>query len=133
MEPTLADRILAANAELLEKGNAKATGEFFAPDYVAHVTDRDLRGLAWLSGFVTQLRKAFPDLEVEVDVLVREGDRVAWQRTCRATHRASFQGFPATGATTVWRDMVVTRFEDGKIAEEWAISDLAERLLAARR
>lgn len=30
-------------------------------------------------------------------------------------------------------DMVTSRFRDGKIAEEWVISDLAERLLLARK
>ncbi len=29
--------------------------------------------------------------------------------------------------------MVVSRFRDGLIAEEWVISDLAERLLLARK
>jgi hypothetical protein len=28
----------------------------------------------------------------------------------------------------VWRDMVVTRYEAGKVAEEWSVSDLGERL-----
>jgi hypothetical protein len=29
--------------------------------------------------------------------------------------------------------MLTSRFEDGRIAEEWVITDLAERLLLARR
>ena len=132
MNQTLADCILAANEELLDKGNAGAAAEFFAPTYVVHLTDQDLRGPQVVKGFVNELRRAFPDLRVEVDVLVSEGNRVAWQRTHRATHQADFKGFPASGRTILWRDMVVTRFEDGMIAEEWAISDLAERLLAAR-
>ena len=132
MSQTLADCILAANEELLNKGNASAAAEFFAPTYVVHLTDQDVRGRRFVKGFVKELRRAFPDLRVEVNVLVSEGNRVAWQRTLRATHQADFKGFPASGRTILWRDMVVSRFEDGMIAEEWAISDLAEHLLAAR-
>jgi hypothetical protein len=33
----------------------------------------------------------------------------------------------------MWRDMVTSRFRDGLVAEDWAISDLAERLLLARK
>jgi len=127
------ERILAANQELLDKGNADAAAEFFAPTYVVHLTDRDRRGPQFVRAFVGELHRAFSDLRAEVEVLVEEGERVAWQRTLRATHRASFKGFPPSGRTTVWRDMIVTRFEDGLIAEEWALSDLAEHLLAARR
>jgi predicted ester cyclase len=78
-------------------------------------------------------RRAFPDAEVEVEILAESKDRVAWQRTLRATHQGSFKGFPATGRPIVWRDMVVSRFRDGLIAEDWLIPDLAERLLLGRK
>ena len=78
-------------------------------------------------------RRAFSDLQVEVEVLVKAKDRVAWQRTVRATHKGNFKGFPATGHPIVWRDVVTSRFRDGLIAEDWVITDLAERLLLARK
>lgn len=132
MPGTLADRIVAANAELIDNGNAGAAAEYFAAGYVLHVADQAFRGPQAVKRFVNELRKSFPDLRAEVEILVSAGDRVAWQRTLRATHKAAFKGFPASDRPIVWRDMVVTRFEDGKIAEDWALSDLAERLLAAR-
>jgi hypothetical protein len=33
----------------------------------------------------------------------------------------------------VWRDVVTSRLDAGLIAEDWSISDLAERLLLARK
>ena len=77
--------------------------------------------------------EAFSDVAVDVDILVESGDRVAWQRTMRATHSGPYAGFPATGKSLVWRDMLTTRFEGDRIAEEWGVSDLAERLLLARK
>ena len=132
MNRKLADRILAANEVLLDKGEVSAVGEFFAPSYVVHLTDRDARGHKMVRAFVDELRRAFADLRAEVEILAGEENRVAWQRTLRGTHRADFQGFPASGRPIVWRDALVTRFEKGLIAEEWAVSDLAERLLRAR-
>ena len=67
--------------------------------------------------------------QVEVEILVKTKDRVAWERTLRATHKGAFKGFPATGRPIVWRDMVISRFRNGLIAEDWVITDLAERLL----
>lgn len=127
-------RIDAANAELIVKGRLDAAEEFFTQDYVAHVTDRKLTGgPAFVREFVTMLHDAFSDLEVEVEILVDSGDRVAWQRTITGTHTGAFRGFPASGRRVVWRDMVTSRFDDGRIAEDWVVTDLAERLLLSRK
>ncbi|HRW61363.1 MAG TPA: ester cyclase, partial [Defluviicoccus sp.] len=60
-------------------------------------------------------------------------DRVAWQRTLRGKHLGAFKGFPPSERPLVWRDMVTSKFRNGQIAEEWIVTDLAERLLAARK
>lgn len=133
MSRSMASRIEAANAALLANGDVDAVDRFFAPDYVAHGTGRDMAGHGAVRRLVGMYRRAFPDLRVEVEILVKARDRVAWQRTIRATHMGDFKGFPATGRRIVWRDMVTSRFRDGLIAEDWVISDLAERLLRARR
>jgi steroid delta-isomerase-like uncharacterized protein len=125
--------IRAANDTLLVRGDLGAIGQFFAVDYLAHVTEHDARGHALVRGVVEAYRRAFPDLTVDVQVLVEADDRVAWARTVRATHRAAYKGFPATGRPIVWRDVVTSRIEAGLVAEEWVISDLAERLLLARK
>jgi steroid delta-isomerase-like uncharacterized protein len=138
MARSQAARIEAANAALLAEGRLDAVGDFFAPDYVAHLTDQEIPvdgrgGHEAIRTIIGMYRRAFPDLKVQVEILVDGKDRVAWQRTLRATHRGEFKGFPATGRAIVWRDMVTSRFRDGLIAEDWVISDLAERLLLARK
>jgi hypothetical protein len=60
-------------------------------------------------------------------------DRTAWQRTFRGVQEAAYLEFPACGKNVCWRDVVVSRFQDGLIAEEWFISDLAEQLLLSRK
>jgi hypothetical protein len=134
MSRSLASKIEAANSALITNGNLDAVGEFFASDYVAHLTDQDMTGgHAAIREVGDIYRRAFSNLQVEVEVLVEAKDRVAWQRTVRATHKGNFKGFPATGRPIVWRDMVTSRFRDGLIAEDWVITDLAERLLLARK
>ena len=39
-------------------------------------------------------------------------------------------GIPPTGQKVEWRDMVVTRFDGEKIAEDWAVSELAGQLFS---
>jgi len=134
MDRSPASRIREANSEIIGNGNLDAIGEFFSPDYVAHLTEQDLTGgHVAIRNFLGTLKGAFPDLRIEVEILVEGGDRVAWQRTLRGTHRGDFMGFPASGREIIWRDMVTSRFHDGLIAEDWVITDLAERLLLARK
>jgi predicted ester cyclase len=130
----LASKIHAANSALIVDGNLDAVADFFAPDYVAHLTDQDITGgHDAIRRVIGMYQNAFSDLEVEVEILVEGTDRIAWQRTISATHRGSFKGFPGTGRSLRWRDMITSRFRNGLIAEEWVNSDLAERLLLARR
>ena len=133
MSPSPASTIETANAVLLVDRRLDATDAYFTPDYVAHGTDGDLSGgPAAVRRYVGMLHAAFPDLEVDVEILVEAHDRVAWHRTVRGTQSGAFMGFPATNRRIAWRDMVTSRFEDGRIAEEWVVTDLAEHLLKAR-
>lgn len=123
-----------ASSALFVEGDLDAVSKYFASDYVVHLTDEDTcGGHALIRSVVGLYRGAFPDLSVEVAVLVESSDRVAWQRTMRAKHTGAFKGFPGTGQRMVWRDMVVSRIVAGLIAEEWVVTDLAERLLFARK
>jgi steroid delta-isomerase-like uncharacterized protein len=134
MNGTLASKIEAANAALITNGDLDAIGEFFTPDYVVHLTDQEMTGgHAAVRRVLDMYRRAFPDLQVEVEILVEAKDRVAWQRTLRGTHRGDFKGFPATGRPIVWREMATSQFRGGLVAEDWFITDLAERLLLARK
>ena len=134
MSRSHASRIEAANSALIVNGDLGAIGEFFSPDYVVHLTDQDMTGgHDVVRRIVSTYRRAFRDVQIEVEILVKAKDRVAWQRTLRATHKGNFKGFPATGRPIVWRDMVTSRFHDGLIVEDWVITDLAERLLLARK
>ena len=64
-------------------------------------------------------RSAFPDLAVNVDLMVAEGDLVAVRWTARGTNTGTGNGVPATGRKVEVSGTAIFRFEDGKIAEEW--------------
>lgn len=125
--------IRQANEAVLEQGRHEAIADYFASTYVAHVAGQQMKGHDAVAGVIAALRRAVPDLKVGVEVLVEGGDRIAWLRTCQGTQSGPFKGFPASGKVLQWRDMVVSHFEGSLIAEEWVVTDLAERLLLARK
>ncbi len=134
MEESLASKIKKANTMLINNGNLEVVGDFFASDYIVHLTDRVMKGgHSTVRNILRSLRQSFPDIEVEVDILLEGESRVAWQRTLRGTHEARFKNFPASDLQIVWRDMVTSQFCDGLITEEWVLTDLAEQLLLSRK
>ena len=134
MEMSLASKIKEANTTLIVNGNLDRIGDFFTQDYTVHLTGRDIKGgHSIVQDIISSLWKSFHDTQVDVEILLEGEDRVAWQRTLRATHKGKFKSFPASGLQIVWRDMVTSQFRDGLIAEEWVITDLAEQLLLSRK
>lgn len=126
--------IESANSALIVHGNLNEVADFFTADYVAHVTGQDfVGGHDVVRKIVRAYRRAFSDIEAEVEILVKAKNRIAWQRTLRAKQTRAFKGFSATNRMVVWRDMIVSEFRDGLIAEDWVVTDLAEKLLLARK
>lgn len=131
---SLSSKIKAANQTLIANGDHDAIKTFFSPDYVAHLTGQDVAGGHKLVRSLLELyQRAFPHPKVQIEILLEGPDRIAWQRTLRAKHEGAFKGFPASGREIVWRDVITSQFQDGLIAEEWVISDLAEQLLLSRK
>lgn len=134
MSGSLACSFEDANASLIASKKLDAVERFLTKDYVAHVAGIELTGgHDTVRSILDALSRAFPGIDVEVEILIAGNDRVAWQRTLRGTQSGMYKGFPASDREIVWRDMVTSRFRDGLICEEWVVTDLAEQLLLARK
>jgi steroid delta-isomerase-like uncharacterized protein len=59
---------------------------------------------------------AFPDVQINVEDMIGEGDKVVVQWTFHGTHRGPFQGIPATGKIVEWDGLDLYTITDGKIA-----------------
>jgi predicted ester cyclase len=86
-------------------------------DFVDHVNVLEYRGHEGARRSVALYLELFADLRFVVDDQVSEGDRVASRWTLHGTHR---------GRSVTLRGIVISRFDDGKIIEDWAASDTME-------
>lgn len=94
----------------------------YTPDFVGHggaTTFTHAQGMAEARGW----RTAFPDLKVDVDLIVAENDLVSVRWTARGTNTGSGNGIAATGRAVQVTGTTIFRFEDGAIAEEWTSGD----------
>ena len=103
--------------EVCSGKNLNGIPDVYHPEFVDHVNALEYRGHDGARRSVSLYLKLFPDLSFVVDDQVTEGDRVASRWTLHGTHR---------GRSVTLRGIVISRFEDDRIIEDWAASDTIE-------
>jgi steroid delta-isomerase-like uncharacterized protein len=113
--------VLRFYEEVWNEGNVDVTSEVFAPDYVRHDLrpSRALPGPAGQAKVAADFRTAFPDLRMELDLILAEGDLVAARWTTEGTNSGPWGGRPPTGKRARFCGVNIFRFRDGKVAELW--------------
>lgn len=66
---------------------------------------------------------AFPDLRLKVKEILGVSGRVAVRAELKGTHKAEFQGVPATGKPVCVEFHEFHQFENGLIAQTWYMAD----------
>ena len=112
-------------AEFLNTGNMALVDENVAPNFVRHDLGGgpDVVGPEGVKLFVGAVRAAFPDIEMTIDDVIGEGEKVVIRYTLRGTHTGEFQGIAATGKKVTWAGINIYRWEGGKVAETWQLLD----------
>jgi steroid delta-isomerase-like uncharacterized protein len=106
-----------------QTGDLSALDDICAPDFVHHGPGipPDLDGFKQM---VPIFRSAFSDVEVDIEDLIAEGDRVVDRITVRGTHSGDFMGIPPSGKQWEMQEIHIARIVDGKIAERWTMVDM---------
>ena len=119
-----ARRLYQTVSEGLKRGNLDQMDEFVAHDVRDHNPEPGQDpGLDGLKRFFLSLRDAFPDLEISVEDMIAEGDKVVTRALFRGTHRGDYQGMPASGKQMVVEVIDILRLENGKVVERWGLGD----------
>ena len=119
--PTEENKALARRSwEIVSPDNLDLIEEIYAPDFVWHEPDQDIRGYEQAKQFVSSFFAAFPDLNISVDDVIAEGEKAVSRYTIRGTHQGETEEFgPPTGKQVELEGITIHRIEDGKIVEEW--------------
>jgi steroid delta-isomerase-like uncharacterized protein len=115
--------------EVWNKGRAEAVTEMMSEECVNHGlsgdADNPLRGASGFLPFHTQFREAFPHIEVVVEDVLAEGDKVAARCSVRGKHEGDGLGFKATEAMVDFSGIGIGRVANGKFVETWNSFDFA--------
>jgi len=110
-------------AEVWNNGRADAIEEMFDENGIAHGLSDDpsqpITGPQEFRPFHTLFRDAFPNMEIVVEDMIAEGDKVAARCSVRAKHEGDFLGKEATQSPVEFTGMTIVRIANGKIVEAW--------------
>jgi steroid delta-isomerase-like uncharacterized protein len=119
------DLVRRFHAELLAARDPAVVDAFFGDGFVSHNMPPGFPpGRDGVKLFFSTFRDAFPDIEVEVDELVAEGDRVAVATTFTGTHTGSIMGMEPTGKRVSVTGIDIVRVAEGRIVEHRGLTDV---------
>jgi predicted ester cyclase len=112
--------------EIFNKGNLDRIAEFVSEDFTNHNPPRGFQpppGIEGAREFWGMVRTAFPDMNVEIEVIIGEDDTVAEHSIIRATHDGPWMTVEPTGKKVVWDMSNMYRVQDGKLTDRWGAFD----------
>src|SRR5215213_9222890 len=115
-------KILARRSweEIVNQRNLDALEEIYAPNFVWHEPDQDIQGYEQAKQFASTFFDAFPDINISVEDVIAEGDKVVTRYTIRGTHQGEIEEVGApTEKRMELKGITIHRFEGDKIVEEW--------------
>ena len=111
--------------EMWNRGDSAAVEELIHEDLVEHgAFGGAAGGREDARRTVASFRAAFPDLVLEIDDLVGEGEHVALRWSGGGTHEGEFMGAPPTGNRVEIDGIDIYRVAGGQVIEHWGYPDV---------
>ena len=103
--------------EVINQKNLDLADELFSEEHKLYPDSAGVgRGPEGMKQAFAGLHEEFPDIQVDIESIVAEGDMVAIRLTFSGTHAPS-------GEKAVWPEMVFARFSEGKAIKSWEVTD----------
>jgi predicted ester cyclase len=111
--------------DIWNAGKLELLSEFVTDDHVRHQPGSHLMGIDELVSTIEAVRAAFPDLHYEATVIPANdlGKTVTRRWIMTGTHEGVYGEIEPTGRDLTTAGIGISRFEGGKIAEDWISRD----------
>jgi predicted ester cyclase len=117
-------------AEAINEKDLTAHDDIMAPDFID--LDQKLRGLESFKKYKSMFLQGFLDMHLTIKDIIAKGDRVWIRSEITATYKGEFRGIPPTGNKITFKNFMIWRIINGKIAEResqvWDFIDFYKQL-----
>jgi hypothetical protein len=110
--------ILAGFFEIYNSKDYQAMYKYFVPNYYDHSLPQ-VRSIEDAIAILKQTHASFPDLQVTIDDLIEEENKVVFRGHFTATHLGEFVGFASSGLRVEFEALEIFKLENQKITESW--------------
>ena len=110
--------------EVFNNKNMAGVDAFVAPNVIDHSLPPGAPGeIEGVRQTITMFLTAFPDLNLTLEDIIAEGDKVVVRWTMRGTHQGASLGMPPTGKQFTLPGISLLRLDGGMAAETWVSYD----------
>src|SRR5215213_11379824 len=110
--------------EAFNAGDLSIIDEVVAPNYVLHGAPPNMpQGPDAIRATVQTFRNAFPDLKIELQELLAEGDKVSARSVMHGTHDGVLFGIAPTHKKVAVDGLTMVTVRDGRVQESWVKND----------
>jgi predicted ester cyclase len=108
---------------------SKSIDELVEPDATIRTPlPGDATGPELLKQVWAVLLRAFPDLHLNVEDLIGEGDKVVARIVVTGTHLGDYMGVEPTGKSIAYDEIFIFRFANGRVVETWGVVDVLSQM-----
>jgi predicted ester cyclase len=98
--------------------------EMYSNSVIHHGFSSRIRpGVPGLREHYTKLLKSFPDMRIEIEDIIAEGEKLVHRFTFYGTHRTEYLGIAAAGKQVTSAGIQINLFSSGKCIEVWSVHD----------
>ena len=116
--------------EMWNKANLAIADEIYANEIVRHDCNvpEDIVGLENVKNYLQNLFNAFPDLNLTVDEIIVEGNKMVQRWTMTGTNTGSMGDMPPTGRNVRFSGVSIGYFVNGKLVEIWDFYNMLDMM-----
>lgn len=108
---------------------SKSIDELVEPDATIRTPlPSDATGAQVLKDVWAVLLAGLPDLQLHVEDLIGEDDKVVARIVVTGTHRGVYMGVQPTGKVISYDEIFIFRFADGRVVETWGVVDVLSQM-----
>jgi steroid delta-isomerase-like uncharacterized protein len=120
--------LVEQSLEVWNKGNMALVDELYTPEFKLHLVDQingEREGAEAFKEYVDFLRTAYPDMKLAPEEVIVSDDKVIMRMNFTGTNTGPRGDVPPTGKNVQVSGVMISRIDDGKIAEEWLYVNMA--------
>ena len=113
-------------SDVINKGDTVLMKLIMPENFIDHNAAPNFpKGIEGFKQFLTMVTTAYPDVQVKVEEMIAEGDKVVVRLSVSGTQTGVLMGnIPPSGKHAVWTGIDILKIENGKITERWSQRDL---------